>query len=46
MLSTATVDSQLIVFVTTSIRLHELDSGDNGQPNCKFNKGEKKNMLC
>lgn len=42
MLSTATVDSQLIVSVTTPIRLHELAPGDNGQPNCEFNKGEKK----
>lgn len=42
MLSTGTVDSQWIAFFTTSIRSNELDLEDKGQPNCEFNKGERK----
>ena len=42
MLFTVTVDSQLIAFFTTSIRLNELDLEDKGQPNCEFNKGVRR----
>ena len=42
MLSTASVDSQLIAFLTTSIRLNELDPEDKLLPNCAFNNGERK----
>jgi hypothetical protein len=45
LLSTTTVDSQLIAFFTASIRLNELDLEDKGQPNCEFNIGERKKVV-
>ena len=42
MLTTAIVDSQLIAFFTTSIRLNKLDLEEKSQPDCEFNRGERK----